>query len=381
MKLEWLLSWILSLVVLAISGLLRLLTFGLSCCTVEMMHTTISRYDMDKLSIIFRASSRHYDLITLASTLISCLRILYEQITKSKWILSMSSFDDCSEYHRYSYSVSKSCDKIIPVDTYVLVCNPTSEAPLFKSTQPQGKIDFTLSSLNPSSRMVQKWSYIDNSINCYHVNPRFNMKRFNKRHSFKVFKKTTKFKKYKLGLTKFVKKYYSRKKRKTSWYMNSHILFTWTYHYMKQRQFVRFTQAYGLVPIHGYLGNADFAIKNSLFVGAEYGFNAYSCSSKILNKSVFFKNDIFKNKAIAFDSRNSFVQFVDYESSSNSNEIGTNLMFFDKLCYPFDLEKPFDMNHIDFLNDLENTIFKISLDSVVEFRKIVVLLTLLIIKK
>jgi len=45
------------------------------------------------------------------------------------------------------------------------------------------------------------------------------MKRFSKKHSFKVFRKTTRFKKYRLGITKFVRKFYARKKRRTSSYM------------------------------------------------------------------------------------------------------------------------------------------------------------------
>ena len=207
------------------------------------------------------------------------------------------------------------------------------------------------------------------------------MKRFSKKHSFKVFRKTTRFKKYRLGMTNFVRNFYARKKRRTSLYMNSHILYSWIHHYLKHRQFIRFTQSYGLVPIHGYLGSADFAIKNSLLVGAEYGFHSYSCSSRVLNKSVFFENNIFQNKVISFDSRNSFVQFTDYDSSANSNDIGTNLLYFEKLCYPFDIEKPFEKNHIDFLKDVENTIFEISIPILLEIKKTIVLLTLLNIKK
>lgn len=207
------------------------------------------------------------------------------------------------------------------------------------------------------------------------------MKRFSKKHSFKVFRKTTRFKKYRLGMTKFVRKFYARKKRRTSLYMNSHILYSWIHHYLKHRQFIRFTQSFGLVPIHGYVGNADFSIKNSLIVGAEYGFHSYSCSSKVLNKSVFFENSIFQNKIISFESRNSFIQFVDYDSSSNSNEIGTNLLYFDKLCYPFDLEKPFNKQQIDFLNEIENSAFEVSLSMLVELKKIMILLVLLTIKR
>ena len=34
-----------------------------------MMHATVSRYDMDKFGLIFRASPRHSDLIIVSGTL------------------------------------------------------------------------------------------------------------------------------------------------------------------------------------------------------------------------------------------------------------------------------------------------------------------------
>ena len=60
------------------------MTFGLACCAVEMMHAAVSRYDMDRFGIIFRASPRHSDLIIVAGTLTNkmapVLRRLYEQM-------------------------------------------------------------------------------------------------------------------------------------------------------------------------------------------------------------------------------------------------------------------------------------------------------------
>ena len=60
------------------------MTFGLACCAVEMMHAAMSRYDMDRFGIIFRASPRHSDLIIVAGTLTNkmapTLRRLYEQM-------------------------------------------------------------------------------------------------------------------------------------------------------------------------------------------------------------------------------------------------------------------------------------------------------------
>lgn len=228
--------------------------------------------------------------------------------------------------------------------------------------------------------MVRKWSYIENRKTCYKISPRFDMKRLSRKHSFKVFRKTTRFKKYRLGITRSVRKFYVRKRRRTSIYMNSHIVYSWIHQYLKHRQFIRFTQSYGLVCMNGYLGNADFSLKNSLIVGADYGFHSYSCSTRVLNKSVFFKNSIFTDRIQSFESRNSFVQFVDHEASCDSNDLGTNTLFFDKMCYPFDSEEFSTKAQTDFLTELDSTVFTTSLCIVTEFNITMNLLTLLSIK-
>ncbi len=53
-----------------------------------MMHTAMSRYDMDRFGIIFRASPRHADMIIVAGTLTNkmapVLRRLYEQLAEPR---------------------------------------------------------------------------------------------------------------------------------------------------------------------------------------------------------------------------------------------------------------------------------------------------------
>ena len=53
-----------------------------------MMHATASRYDFDRLGVIFRASPRQSDLIIVAGTLTNkmapALRTLYEQMMDPK---------------------------------------------------------------------------------------------------------------------------------------------------------------------------------------------------------------------------------------------------------------------------------------------------------
>ena len=53
-----------------------------------MMHAAVSRYDMDRFGIIFRASPRQSDVMIVAGTLTNkmapCLRRLYEQMTEPR---------------------------------------------------------------------------------------------------------------------------------------------------------------------------------------------------------------------------------------------------------------------------------------------------------
>ena len=137
LKFYKLLSW-------AQSNSLWPLTFGLACCAIEMMHTAVSRYDMDKIGIIFRASPRQADLLLIAGTVTNkmapAVRKLYDQMPSTKWVLSMGSCANSGGYYYYSYAVLRGCDKIIPVDIYVPGCPPTAEALLFGLINLQNKI-------------------------------------------------------------------------------------------------------------------------------------------------------------------------------------------------------------------------------------------------
>lgn len=128
-------------------GSLWPLSFGLACCAIEMMQTSMPRYDQDRLGIIFRASPRQADVMIVAGTVTNkmapALRQCYDQMPDPKWVISMGSCANGGGYYHYSYSVVRGVDRIIPVDVYVPGCPPTPEALLYGIFQLQKKMRHT----------------------------------------------------------------------------------------------------------------------------------------------------------------------------------------------------------------------------------------------
>ena len=97
------------------TGSLYWMTFGLACCAVEMMHTSIPRYDLERFGAIPRGSPRQSDLMIVAGTLTNkmapALRKVYDQMPEPRYVISMGSCANGGGYYHYSYSVVRGCDK------------------------------------------------------------------------------------------------------------------------------------------------------------------------------------------------------------------------------------------------------------------------------
>ena len=119
--------------------------FGLACCAIELMATGASRYDFDRLGMIFRATPRQTDLMIVAGTLTLKMaprvKLLYDQMPEPKYVIAMGG---CTihggPFYHDSYSVLKGVDKIIPVDIHVAGCPPRPEALLDAMIKLQDKI-------------------------------------------------------------------------------------------------------------------------------------------------------------------------------------------------------------------------------------------------
>jgi len=133
-----------ALITWARSGSLMFMTFGLACCAVEMIHTSMPRYDSERFGVAPRASPRQSDVMIVAGTLTNkmapALRKVYDQMPEPRYVISMGSCANGGGYYHYSYSVVRGCDRIVPVDIYVPGCPPSAEALLYGILLLQKKI-------------------------------------------------------------------------------------------------------------------------------------------------------------------------------------------------------------------------------------------------
>ncbi len=110
------------------------LTYGTSCCAIEMMSSSMARYDIARFgSEVFRSSPRQADLFILAGTITRrmapAIQMLWEQIPGPKYVIAMGACTISGGPFIYdNYSVVRGAQNLIPVDVFVPGCPPRPEA-------------------------------------------------------------------------------------------------------------------------------------------------------------------------------------------------------------------------------------------------------------
>jgi NADH-quinone oxidoreductase subunit B len=94
-------------------------TFGLACCAIEMMATTMPRHDLARFGMeTFRASPRQADLMIVAGRvsqkMAPVLRQIYDQMTEPKWVISMGACASTGGVFN-NYALVQGVDQIVPV--------------------------------------------------------------------------------------------------------------------------------------------------------------------------------------------------------------------------------------------------------------------------
>ena len=120
--------------------------FGLACCAIEMIATTMARYDLARFgSEVFRPSPRQADLMIISGTVTKKMAPqvvrLYNQMAEPRYAIAMGACAISGGPFKQGYNVLKGIDRYIPVDVHIPGCPPRPEALIQAFITLQKKID------------------------------------------------------------------------------------------------------------------------------------------------------------------------------------------------------------------------------------------------